>query len=79
MEKSNTNWNTPDMVLQAMQAKRGNKKAYKTEQVLRHMLQRKRGITPMIYELRHNYGLRIITKMETRNGETYARYYLPRG
>lgn len=70
---------------------KGTKKHYKTEKVLKHLLTHKRGLTSMtaferydltrlgsiIYELRHKWGLPIITIREvSKDGQTYARYVL---
>lgn len=62
----------------------------KTEKVLNYMHRHSEGITnqeaftfynvtrlgSIIYELRHHYGLPIVTHRETYKGQTYARYTL---
>lgn len=79
---------SPELILAYYKS---TEKGYKTEAVLRHMMTNKEGITSMeafehydltrlgsiIYELRHKWGLPIVTIHETtKKGRPYARYVL---
>lgn len=80
-----------EQVRRQMAAKRfGTGEYTKTEKVLNYMHRHSEGITnqeaftfynvtrlgSIIYELRHHYGLPIVTHRETYKGQTYARYTL---
>ena len=82
------NGKDPKKVLTIM---KGSRKHYKTEQILRHMLTHKRGITSwtawekyhttrlavIISNLRHIWGIDITTITESDDkGNLYARYIL---
>ena len=78
-----------EAVLRLMKA--DGRKGTKTALVLKHLMTHKRGLTPMvaferyqltrlgsvIFELRHKYGVNIVTKQEvSKDGHAYARYIL---